>query len=305
MVSASLTTGANTLNFQAANIGFTQALPNTLTIPVTIVFGVVSVNNPDVPYQIGQNQETDAQLRIRRQKSTSMPSQGYLQALIGGLYTVEGLAQAVIYENTTNTVDANGVPGHSIWAIVDGGSDDDVANMIYTYRNAGCGMVGGESVNITQVDGSTFTVYFDRAIYQDLYVEFNLVSISATPIDPTSVINGLINNWIFGIYEPADTTTLSAQVKAINPDYLITNEYVSGNGISYSDLVYPSLKKSKFVLRKGTIKINGSSSSSSWSSSSSCSSSSSSRSSSSSSRSSSSSCSSSSSKSSSSSSSSS
>lgn len=267
IATSSLTTGANVLNFQSANIGFIQVLVNTITIPITIVYGVLSVNNPTTAYQIGQDQETDAEFRARRQISTSMPSQGYLQSLLAGLNTITGLAEAVVYENITNTVDANGVPAHSIWVIVDGGASADVAEMIYKYRNAGCGMKGSYSYNITQVDGTEFTVYFDRAIYQTLYIQFDIQSISGAAVDIDSVIAGL-QDWTFGIYDPADTTMLGTKVQEINPDYYITNEGLSTDGITYSDLIYPALVYEKFVITPGSFKINGSSSSSSSSSSS-------------------------------------
>ena len=267
ITSASLTTGANTLNFQSANIGFIQVLINTITIPITIIYGVVSVNNPTLAYQIGQNQETDAEFRARRQISTSMPSQGYLQSLLAGLNTITGLLEAKVYENITNAVDVNGVPAHSIWVIVDGGSSADVAEMIYKYRNAGCGMKGSYSYNITQVDGTEFTVYFDRAVYQTLYIEFDVFSISGATVDVASIITGL-QKWTFGIYAPADTTMLGTKIQEINPDYYIANEGLSTNGITYQDLIFPSLVYEKFVITPGSFKINGSSSSSSSSSSS-------------------------------------
>ena len=290
ITSASLINGANALNFQAVNIGFIQVLANTITTPVTIQLGIVSVNNASTPYQIGVDQETDAQLRIRRQKSTSLPAQGFLQSLVAGLETIEGNIEAVVYENNTNSTDVNNIPAHSIWVIVDGGLDADIAAMIYRYRNAGVGMKGNSAVTVTQVDDSTINMYFDRVVSQDLYVQFTLTSISGGSIDFDAVVDGLAADYILGIYEPADISEVAAIIKGINPDLVISDAGVSTDGITYSNFVYPTDKFNKFSVHRGRITITNSSSSSSSSSRSSSSSSRSSSSSSSSCRSSSSSC---------------
>lgn len=263
ITSQSLIAGTTLLDFQAVDIGFIQVLANTIIIMVTVQVGVTAVNNPTTPFEIGQDQETDSDLRIRRQRSTALPAHGVLQGLHAGLNSIEGLAEAVIYENYTDTLDVNLVPAHSIWVIVDGGSDEDVAAMIYRYRNAGCGMKGTEGVTITQIDGSTILIYFDRADYQDLYLQFNLTSLSGGFIDYTNVVEQVTARYLFGIYEAADITTLSKIIKEINPDLVATDMGVSSDGISYSDILYPDDKKSKWVISQSNIDIPNSSSSSS------------------------------------------
>ncbi len=254
--SASLSNGINTLNFQAVKIGNVQILQNTLTTAVTVIPGIVSVNNPDSPYQQGVNQETDAQFRLRRQRSTSLPAQGFLQSLYGGLLTLTGVEEVKIYENDTNTVDSNDVPAHTIWVIVDGGTDDDIANMIYLYRNAGCGMKGGEVVDITQIDSSIFPIYFDRADDQDLYIRFSVEVVGGGSYDADYLKTQLALLYLLGIYEESDVTSIQAIIKQINPDLVITDLEVSGNDSDWeSDLVYPDTKKSKFVLETANIDI--------------------------------------------------
>ena len=107
-------------SFQAATPGSNITIPNTITVPVTIVLGVQSVNNPTGQSITGINEETDASLRVRRQSSVSVSSQGYLQGLLGALENINGVSSVLVYENITGSTDANGVPGHSIWVIIDG-----------------------------------------------------------------------------------------------------------------------------------------------------------------------------------------
>lgn len=290
--SATLITGANSLNFRAVDLGFVQILAHTLTTSVDKILGIISVDNATTPYQIGQDQETDAQLRLRRQASTALPAQGFLQSLIAGLNTITGLAEAKVYENNTGTIDSNSVPGHSIWVIVDGGSDEDVADMIYRYRNAGCGMKGTTTVLVDQVDGSTFDIYFDRATYENLYIQIYVTSLSSATIDEEALRTAIAAAYTLGIYERADITSITALVHAANPDLLVTSSAVKISGGVYANTVLPSYHQNKFVVLAENISIisTGESSSSSSSSHSSSSSSRSSSSSSSSCRSSSSSC---------------
>lgn len=107
-------------SFRAVTPGANITIPNTINIPVTVVLGVSSVNNPTGQSIIGLNEESDGSLRIRRQISVSISSQGYLQGLLAALENINGIDSAFVYENIGSTTDGNGVPGHSIWVIVDG-----------------------------------------------------------------------------------------------------------------------------------------------------------------------------------------
>lgn len=256
ITSASVLVGDNLLNFQAVNIGFIQVVNGTITTIVTTTYGITAVNNPIAPYQIGIDQETDAQFRQRRQKSVAGPGQGWLQSLYAGLYKIVGLTEAVIYENITDTEDSDGVPGHSIWVIVNGGEDSDIGEAIYTYRNAGCGMFGGQSYEVGQTDGSTFTVYWDRSVQQELYTQFHVDVIGSGSYDPDSLKSYLSANYILGIYDPADVSSIIALVKAYNPTLVVSSCQVSANGSDWEDAdVYPDEKINQFVLNAANITL--------------------------------------------------
>jgi len=115
-----LPAGTHVLSFQSATPGSNVSIPNTIIVPVTIVLGVTSINNPTSYTTLGINEESDAELRLRRLKSVSLSSQGYLQGLLAALENINGVTSAFVYENLSSDIDSNGVPGHSIWAIVSG-----------------------------------------------------------------------------------------------------------------------------------------------------------------------------------------
>lgn len=256
VASATLAAGSHSLSFRAALIGDVQVLPNTITIPVTILSGVSTVNNPAVPTQQGIDEETDAEFRIRRQKSTGYPSQGFLDSLVSGLSNVDGVTAVKVYENNEDAEDGNGVPGHSIWVIVAGGTDEDVANEVYRRRNAGCGMKGDTTYNIVQVDESTFEVAFDRPTYESLYAWMHLESKTSGSID-TNAAKAALAAWSFGIYEAADISTMDELVRASNPDIVVSSALLgtNSNGAGAGSLIFPTAKSAIFVLNSSAVTI--------------------------------------------------
>lgn len=258
VTSASLISGNNTLLFQAVNIGAIQCGANTVTIQVTVTAGINSINNPTAASVTGVNQETDAQLRLRRQVSVSLPAQGAIPGLTAGLYTIPAVLQAVVYENTTGVTNVNGVPGHSIWVIVDGANLYNslvVAEMIYNYRNMGCGMYGSLTVDVVLPNGTLFPIMFDIAQPQLLYVKFHLSSINLGTVDTALVVSSLISDYQFTIYSPADITSVTALIKSIDPTLVVTLCQVSIDGINWLNSVYPSSLKDIFYLTTASITL--------------------------------------------------
>lgn len=220
-----LTAGSHVLNFEAALPGATTPTPNTITTQVTVVLGVTSVNNPTTYTTLGLNEESDAMLKIRRAKSVSLASQGYLKGLIAALENISGVTSAFVYENRTNITDVNGVPGHSIWCILAGsGAAVDIATAIYQKRNAGCGMKGDQYYDILQVDGTTFTVYWDDVVTVNLFIFFTVSSINGVnDPDVNSIRVGLVTDFTPTVYEEVNINGLATDVQAIDSNTLVTN----------------------------------------------------------------------------------
>jgi uncharacterized phage protein gp47/JayE len=247
---AALADGANTLIFRAANAGQVETTIGTITELVTIILGVLSANNASSAITTGTNEETDPELRLRRQRSVALPSTGWLEAFKAALNNTEGVIDSVVYENnTSDDPDTNGVPAHSIWAIVDGGTDAAVADAIYRKRNAGCGMKGSEEVEITQIDGPVFTAKFDRPVYEDLYIELTLTTVDGEHvIDETYLKNGIYQGILYGIYEPSDISEITALVKGLDPLAVVTAAGVSADDTDYFSFLYPSTIQSRFLI---------------------------------------------------------
>ena len=113
----------------------------------------------------GDPVETDEELRARQTISVSIPSRNLLNGTIAGIASVDGVTRCKVYDNDTNVTDANGVPGHSIAAVVEGGLDKDIAEQIYLRKGPGGGTYGTTEYEFTNLDGGKTMIHFFRPDY--------------------------------------------------------------------------------------------------------------------------------------------
>lgn len=250
--------GVQVLAFQSEVPGAVLTVPNTITIPVTVVLGVVTINNPTTYTTLGINEESDFDLKIRRQKSVSLSSQGYLSGLLAALENISGVSAAIVYENVTGSTDGDGIPSHSIWVIVSGsGAPADIANAIYTKRNAGAGMKGAQTYNITQADGSNFVVRWDDVEAEDLFIKFTATSLDGVnPPNIAAIRSGLVTSFVPGVFEQVNINDLATAVQNIDNNTLVTSAgFSTSSGGSYTNTLTPSAKNKQFAVSSPDIII--------------------------------------------------
>lgn len=250
--------GTNVFAFQAANAGALITTPNTITIQVTIILGVASVNNPTSYTTLGTNEESDANLRLRQAQSVSLASQGYYQGLYSTLLNTTGVTAALIHENFSNTTDGNGVPGHTIWVIVAGSATPvSIANAIYTKRNAGAGMFGSQTFVITEVNGSLFPVFWDDVTPEALFIKFNATSIDGINAPNVGAITTQLPTIFFPMIDAeVNINQLATLVQQIDPNTLVTGAGFSTTmGGSYTNTLTPTNLNYQFVVTSGNIMI--------------------------------------------------
>lgn len=258
VTSVNLLAGTNVLIFQSAVPGEVLTTANTITTPVTIVLGVTSVNNPTTYTTLGINEESDFDLKIRRQKSVSLSSQGYLAGLLAALENISGVSFAAVYENVTGSTDGDGIPSHSIWVIISGSASiTAIAQAIYNKRNAGCGMKGSQTFTITQADGSTFVVKWDNVETEDLYIKFTATSLDGVNSpNIASIKTNLLTKFVPGVYEKVNINALSSAVQEIDPNCLVTSAgFSTSSGGSYTNTLTPTAKNKQFALSSANIII--------------------------------------------------
>lgn len=237
------------LVFEAVEPGAIQSDLNTITVPVTIVLGVSSVNNPTTWTTLGVNQETDAAFRLRALASTAIASQGFFNSLYSTLRNTPGESKTILYENYLNTTSPNaatpvpGIPPNCIWAIVQGNADPAViAQEIYAQRTLGCNMKGNQSAVITQEDGSLFTVRWDNVVIETIFIKFTATSIDGiNPPNIAAITAGLPSLLIPSIGATMNINQVQAAVQSIDPNTLVTNAGLSNTaGGAYTNTLIPT-----------------------------------------------------------------
>lgn len=250
-------TGAGTylLEFRAQNVGAVQVLPNTIKNMVSVIRGVSGVNNPGVQYLTGNDAETDAEFRIRFNKSRSISSKGFSDSLLAVLLNINLVADAQVYQNRTNQTDGDGTPGHTVWVIVEGGTNEDIAQAIYANVTDGAGMRGETQVVIKKSNGLLETINFDRASSEPLYIQATLKNLTTESLNLDAIKQNLVNSLSFKIYSPVDTAEITCILRNYSSDYIPYNVGVSLNNSDWEEYLLPSSKLNKFSLSPENIKL--------------------------------------------------
>ncbi len=247
--------GTYTLSFRAKAIGQVLTTPNTITTPVTILLGVTSVNNPSAATSIGENEETDVELKVRHARSFSLAATGPADSILAALLEIPSVTDAFVAENVT-AAEVDDVPAHGIWAIVDGATDDDVAAAIYAKKAPGCDMKGSVSVNVPKANGQVFTAKFDRPIEEDLYIIFTITPRRAgVSFDTELLKTQLVSMLSYKIAQPANIGDLVVAMLALAPDGILTEMGVSNDGMAYDQILATSDFQHRFALSVARIDI--------------------------------------------------
>lgn len=148
--------------------GPVAALAASLTVIVTPVAGMTAVTNP-ANAVLGQNDETDPEWRTRHLDSLALPGTRTIDAMRAGLLQLAGVTDARVFENVTGAVNGDGMPGHSIWAVVDGGDEQEIANLEFVRKADGIETYGAITKTVQDTQGGTDTVKFSRPTLVDIY----------------------------------------------------------------------------------------------------------------------------------------
>lgn len=159
-----LSTATTEVTAQCDKLGAIEAPVGSITKISNPQKGWISVTNKVTAIK-GNPVETDEQLRARQSISVAIPSQNMLNGTIAGIASVSGVTRYKVYDNDTNQTDSNGIPGHSIAAIVEGGLDEDIAEQIYLRKGPGGGTHGDIGATYINADGLTNIIRFSRPQY--------------------------------------------------------------------------------------------------------------------------------------------
>lgn len=165
--------GTATVTATCATSGAVAALVGTVTQINTPTRGWTSVTNNSAA-TVGSPGETDAELRIRQGQSVALPSLTPFEAVDGAIANVAGVTRHKLYENDTGVADGDGLPPHSISAIVDGGTLIDIAQAIRGKKGQGVSTYGATSVTVPDIYGNPHLIRFSRSTDVPIFVAITI-----------------------------------------------------------------------------------------------------------------------------------
>ncbi len=165
--------GAVTVTATCATAGAVEALAGSITRIATPTLGWVAVSNA-MSATPGVEAERDAQIRIRQAQSVAISSITPFEALEGAIANVAGVTRHKLYENDTGVTDGNGLPAHSLSAIVDGGDVTAIAQTLRGKKGQGVSTFGSTSVTVADLYGNPHVIRFSRSTNVPIYAAITL-----------------------------------------------------------------------------------------------------------------------------------
>jgi len=211
--------------FEAEDTGPTVANSGTLTVIETPTANISAITNAS-DATVGSDTETDAELRPRREDELDGIGAGTLDTVRARLSEVDGVTASEVYENTGDTTDSDGVPGHSMWAIVWGSpmpAANDVAQGLWDAKPGGIYMHGSSSGSAEDAEGNGQTVKYDEATEVEIHIAITVTTDS-------------------DLYPPDGDAQIKAAIIAARSEFV---EEQDGNGIGL-DVYSQHLKAAAF-----------------------------------------------------------
>ena len=170
--------------------GPVQGYADTINDIVTAVAGWAAAWN-DLDATVGQDEETDSELRLRRAQSVAAPGSGTVDAIRAAVLAVSGVGACFVLENDGDATDGDGLPPHSFEVVVldDGFDADDIADEIWEHKPAGIYSNGDTAVNVIDAQGFTQTVRYSEPAEIEIWIRATYTE--DTEADPGLPINAV------------------------------------------------------------------------------------------------------------------
>ncbi|WP_448956765.1 baseplate J/gp47 family protein [Klebsiella michiganensis] len=202
-----------------ANSGAVAAVAGSVNGINTPTRGWASVTNP-LAATVGIAAETDSELRVRQSQSVALASLTPFDAVDGAIANVEGVTRHKLFENDQEVTDSNGLPPHSISAIIEGGDATEIANTIRSTKGQGVSTYGTTAVIVTDKYGNPYTIRFSRPVDVPIYVSITIQALtgysSQVGDEMKAAVAAYINSLAIGdsvllsrVYSPANLGVVS------------------------------------------------------------------------------------------------
>lgn len=164
---------------RASIAGPIVAVSEDISEIVSAVTGWAGVYNPEdaVP---GRDEATDSELRQLREFELSGAGTSPTDAIRADLLQLDQVTAARIFVNNTDITDADGMPPHSVEALVQGGDTQSIIDQLFASVAAGIATTGNQTGTATDTQGTTHTIKFSRPVEVPIYVDVTLKKDAST-----------------------------------------------------------------------------------------------------------------------------
>ena len=258
-----LDAGTHLVSFYSEDWGSITAEPNTINEQVTILTEVVSINNPESAIS-GRDEESIVQVRERRNKILEINASSTIGSIIGKILDLNGVVDAVPYENMTKIYDpVRDIQPNSYWIVVKGGDISQISEIIAKDKTGGTGLKGQvETVyteNFVRQNGSVREFYhdvkFDRPTEVSIHIKFKVSrKISTQSIDIEHIKDTLANKEFY-IAQNITVTELYSTIYSAATNYIATDLEVSKDGVVWDSVFLQAGYDEEFIIEKSNIEI--------------------------------------------------
>lgn len=258
-----LDAGTHLVSFYSEDWGNITAEPNTINEQVTILTEVVSINNPESAIS-GRDEESIVQVRERRNKILEINASSTIGSIIGKILDLNGVVDAVPYENMTKIYDpVRDIQPNSYWIVVKGGDISQISEIIAKDKTGGTGLKGQvETVYIEKIvrkDGSVRELYhdvkFDRPTEVSIHIKFKVSrKVSTQSIDIEHIKDTLANKEFY-IAQNITVTELYSTIYSAATNYIATDLEVSKDGVVWDSVFLQAGYDEEFIIEKSNIEI--------------------------------------------------
>lgn len=243
--------GSITAIYQAQKTGDIPCAAHSLTTILDRINGLETADNGSAAFSLGHDLESDTEFRYRIKNSLNINSIAILSSIKSNLEAIPSVIDSYCYDNYTSalvTIDGVKIPAHSILACVEGGSNLEVATVLYKKKTAGTGYINAadntdfspvvQSV-IDESYGTVYQVTFIRPVEQPIDIEVSVKRQDYSGADLEDKVKDAVIQWYNGDVDGVDGIRIgkavspfeiSAAISDVLPDIFITDVKIAEHG---------------------------------------------------------------------------
>lgn len=264
--------GAAEVYFYSVELDAVPCPAHSLTHILDPVLGWETIDNATAA-TLGQPVESDSQFRKRRKETLFLQGVALPGAIMSAVMDVEGVRSMVFRENytaETRVIDNVEIPPHTIYTVIDGGTDQAVAYALFANKSLGCGWLGKVEVEVTdEASGQNYLVRFDRPQEVPVRARVTVRVLGAGTVDYRSEVVDAIIAYAddqlddlrgFLVGAPVSPFDMSAAVSMADRSLFVVNLVVGPFNASVANLhpeTMPLEIWQKAVITTGSIEVVG------------------------------------------------